>query len=124
LIKLLFVLLVIFVVQSPVRKTNKYSMVLSSVIHFDPLGLTVTGMGALRSINRLFFPFKGDLWPPKSTTQPSDNPILTTKGTKDTKFSTGPSGRLLFVLFACFVVNGLPAGMREFRAAASLFFIL
>jgi hypothetical protein len=57
----------------------------------------------------------------KKITQPSRNPILTTKGTKDTKLSTMLFGRLLFALFACFVVNGLLGGMREFRAAASLF---
>jgi hypothetical protein len=43
------------------EKTNKYSMVLFTVIHFDSLGLTVTGMGAVRSINRLFLSFEGDL---------------------------------------------------------------
>jgi hypothetical protein len=109
--------------QNAPKSTNKYSMVLFTVIRCYSLGLTVTGTGDLRRINRLFLSFEGDICPPKSTAQPRDNPILTTKGTKDTKFSTGPFGRLLFVLFACFVVNGLLAGMREFRAAASLFFI-
>jgi hypothetical protein len=61
LIKHLVVALVIFPVKSPVRKTNKYSMVIFTYIHLYWLVLTCTGAGALRCINRLFLSFEGDL---------------------------------------------------------------